>query len=98
MSRFGRARSTPALTPCAARLAGACAGGTSPCPGDCGHLVRCARTTDGILPIMALHTGSSEPTHQSHANPLSLAANPVVGAEVQLPEVRLADDPVPADV
>ena len=51
-----------------------------------------------ILSHMALHTGSSEPTRAHHSNPLMSLANPAVGDEVYLPEIALADDPVPPDV
>ena len=47
---------------------------------------------------MALHTGSSEPTRAHHSNPLMSLANPAVGDDVYLPEIALADDPVPPDV
>ena len=47
---------------------------------------------------MALHNGSSEPTRAPHSNPLVALANPAVGDNVYLPEIALADDPVPPDV
>ncbi len=47
---------------------------------------------------MALHTGSSQPLHALHANPMYGLANPAVAEELQLPEIALADEPVPADV
>jgi glutamate decarboxylase len=47
---------------------------------------------------MALHTGSSQPHRRPHRNPLIGLANPAVGDDVALPEIGLADDPVPADV
>jgi len=47
---------------------------------------------------MALHTGSSQPTRAHHSNPLVGLANPAVGDDVYLPEIALADDPVPPDV
>src|SRR4051794_8054061 len=51
---------------------------------------------------MALHTGSSSNTEnvaQTHdSNPFMGLANPALSAEVSPPRVRLADDPVPADV
>ena len=48
-----------------------------------------------ILSDMALHTGSSQPTRAHHSNPLMSLANPAVGDNVYLPEIALADDPVP---
>ena len=47
---------------------------------------------------MALHTGSSEPTRAPHSNPLVALANPAVGDNVYLPEIALADEPVPPEV
>ncbi len=48
---------------------------------------------------MALHTGSSSNAAQTHdSNPFMGLANPALSAEVSPPRVRLADDPVPADV
>ena len=47
---------------------------------------------------MALHTGSSQPIRAHHSNPLMSLANPAVGDNVYLPEIALADDPVPPDV
>jgi glutamate decarboxylase len=47
---------------------------------------------------MALHTGSSQPLRAHHSNPIYGLANPAVGDEVHLPEIALADDPVPADI
>src|SRR6476660_3740725 len=51
-----------------------------------------------ILTHMALHTGSSQPTRAPHSNPLLSLANPAVGDEVALPEIRLHDNPVPPDM
>jgi glutamate decarboxylase len=47
---------------------------------------------------MALHSGSSQPTHASHSNAVLGVANPAVGDETVLPEIALSADPVPPDV
>ena len=47
---------------------------------------------------MALHPGSSKRTHAPHTNPVLTLANPAVSAEVELPEVRISDEPVPPAV
>ena len=50
---------------------------------------------------MALHTGSpntSDTSRTSDANPFMGLANPALSAEVSPPRLRLAEDPVPADV
>ncbi|TKV55967.1 glutamate decarboxylase [Nakamurella flava] len=47
---------------------------------------------------MPLHNGASEPVRRSHSNPLVTLANPAIGDEVRLPDNKLSEDPVPAEV
>ncbi len=64
------------------------------------HPARTTRAIFGsvILTRMALHTGSSEPTHPPHTNPMATLASPAVGDAFALPEISLNEDPVPPDI